>query len=179
MRRVEDVVGAAEAWIDQGRPSVRPEQPIRVGMRQLRVGRDMEGSEPDANLQPVPVHAGREGVKASGKELVRDPVAPALPARHPAIVELDHRSVTVGRRLDQLRHPLGDEGGVSRDIAFGHRQAEVIPAAPPARDRGEAPRAGRVTGGGEGLAQGGGAILAIEKKDGIGNQSCLRRHQQP
>ncbi len=62
MRRVEDVVGAAEPWIDQGRPVARLEQPVRMGLRQLRVGGDVKGGQPDADLEPVPVHPGGEGV---------------------------------------------------------------------------------------------------------------------
>ncbi len=64
------------------------------------------------------------------------------------------------------------------DIAFRHRQAEVIPAAPPARDGREASRAGGVTGSGQRLAQRGRAIVAVQKKDGIGNQAGLRWHLQ-
>ncbi len=161
VRRVEDVVRAAKPRIGQGRPARRLEQPFRMGLRQLRIGRDVKRREPDADLQPVPVHASGEGVQASGKELVRHPVAPALPARHPAIVELDHRAVSVGRGLDEFRHPLREERRMPRDVAFRHRQAEVIPAAPPTWHRGEAARAGGVTGGGQRLAQRRGPILAV------------------
>src|SRR6266849_4589619 len=68
MCRVEDMVRATEAWIDQGRPAIRLEQPVRMGLRQLRVGRDVKGREPDAHLQAVPVHAGGERVETLGKE---------------------------------------------------------------------------------------------------------------
>ena len=118
-------------------------------------------------------------MQPGGEELIGNPVAPALPARHPAVVELDHRTEPVGGAPGKLRHSLRQEGGVPGDIAFGDREAQVIPAAPTARHGGETAGAGRVTRRGERLTQGSGAVLAIKKKDGIGDQTGLWRHLQP
>ena len=96
MRRVEDVIGLVEAGVDQRRTIVCLEQPLGMSPCQLRVRGDVEGCQPDADLEPVPVHACRERVQAVGEELVGYPVAPTLPARHPAIVDLDHRPVAIG-----------------------------------------------------------------------------------
>src|SRR5207302_6180428 len=79
----------------------------------------------------------------------------------------------------KLRQPLRQEGGVPGDIAFGDREAQVIPAAPTARHGGETAGAGSVTRRGERLTQGSGAVLAIKKKDGIGDEASLRRHLEP
>src|SRR5436190_18538181 len=178
VRWVEDVVRAAEPWVDQRRPIACLQQPLGMGLGKLRVGGDMKGGEPDAEFKTMAMDPGGERVQPGGEELIRDPVAPALPARHPAVIELDHCTEPVGGGLGKLRHSLRQEGGVAGDIALGHREAEVVPAAPATWHGGEIAGAGSVSGGGECLTQGCGAILAIKKKDGIGDQSGLRRNLQ-
>ena len=178
MGRVQDVVWLAESGVDQQRTIAGLEQPFRVGSRQLRVGGDVEGCQPDADLEPVAVHSRCHGVQAFGEELVGHPVAPTLPARHPAIVELDHRPVAIRRRLDQLWHPLCQERRMAGDIGFRHGQPEVIPAAPAARHGRKAARACGMAGGHQRFAQGVGAVGAVQNKDGIRNQATLRRHGQ-
>src|SRR5207302_11108130 len=120
-----------------------------MSLGQLRVGGDVKGGEPDAEFEPMAVDPGGERMEPCGKELVGDPDAPALPAGHPAVIELDHRTEPVGGSLDQLWHSLGQEGGVPGDIALGHREAEVVPAAPTARHAWETAGARSVAGGGE------------------------------
>src|SRR5256885_5841563 len=92
VRGVEDVVGAAEPRVDQRRPIAGLEQPVGMGLGQLRVGGDVKGGEPDAKFETMAMDAGGERVQPCGKELIRDPVPPALPAGHPAVIELDRKS---------------------------------------------------------------------------------------
>src|SRR5438552_9387910 len=89
VRGVEDVVRAAEPWVDQRRPIAGLQQPVGVGLGQLRVGGDVKGGEPDAEFETMAVDSGGERVQPRGKELIGDPVAPALPAGHPAVGELE------------------------------------------------------------------------------------------
>src|SRR5256885_13756871 len=135
-----------------------------MGLSQVRGGGAMKGAEPDAEFETMAVDSGGERVQPCGKELIRDPVAPALPAGHPAVVELDHGAEPVGGAPGKLRHPLRQEGGVPGDIAFGDREAQVVPAAPTARHGGETAGAGSVPRRGERLTQGSGAVLPIKKK---------------
>src|SRR6202022_1935435 len=71
MGRVEDVICAAETGIDQWRAVARLEEPVRMRRGQLRVTGYVKGREPDADLQPVAMHPGRQRVQPSGEELVR------------------------------------------------------------------------------------------------------------
>src|SRR5207247_9256689 len=56
---------------------------------------------------------------------------------------------------------------------------EVGPAAPTARHCGKTPSPGGMAGRHQRFPQGAGTVLAVQKKDGIGNQAALRRHDQP
>src|SRR6202171_3291722 len=101
---------------------------------QLRVTRDVKGRQPDAHLESVTMDAGRQRMQSTGELLIRDPVAPSLPAGHPTVVQLDDWAEAIRRAFRDLWHPLGEEGRVARDVGFGHCQTEVIPAAPSTRD---------------------------------------------
>src|SRR5437762_7206421 len=73
---VEDVVCAAEPRVDQRRPIACLQQPLGMGLGQLRVGGDMKGGEPDAEFETMAMDPGGERVQPCAKELVRDPVDP-------------------------------------------------------------------------------------------------------
>ena len=145
---------------------------------QLGVGGNVEGCEPDARCQPVPVDAGGQRPEPARKLLrVRTPVAPALPARHPAVVQLDHRSRPGAAA--QLGQAPGHECGMAADVAFGHGQSQVVPGAPSARHgRKQRPAAG-VAGEAQALEQCLRAVLAVEDQHRVGDDAGMGWDLQP